>query len=53
MPAPQQYVVGSLPLRYGDAVLQPGEVVPDAHLFPRIESWVRTRRLIAIPRSTT
>lgn len=51
--SPVKYVVGSLPLRYGDAILQPGDEVPDAHLWPRVESWIRTRRIIPVPRSTS
>lgn len=41
-PALPVYVVGRKPLRVGSKFLQPGEVVPDAHKWPRVESWVRT-----------
>lgn len=39
------YVVDRHPLRVGEQVLQPGEWVPNAHTFTRIESWIRAGRL--------
>jgi hypothetical protein len=36
------YVVGRRPLKMGDDVLAPGDVVPGAHRWLRLESWLRT-----------
>lgn len=41
-PAPPVYLVGRKPLKVGSEMLQPGEVVPDAHTWPRVEAWVRS-----------
>lgn len=41
-PAPPVYRVGRKPLKVGDKYLQPGEVVPEAHTWPRVEAWVRS-----------
>lgn len=35
-------------LRYGDKMLQAGEVVPDAHLWVRLESWINTGRIVEL-----
>ena len=40
------YVCGRKPIKHGDQVFQPGELVPGAESWLRIESRVRTGVLI-------
>lgn len=42
----QRYVVGVRPLLWHGFTLQPGESVPDAHEWPRLEAWVRAKRVV-------
>ena len=40
------YKVGRRAIKMGEYMLQPGEPVLGAELWPRIESWVRTGALV-------
>lgn len=42
------YVVGVKPLLTDAGLLQPGTPVPGAENWPRVEAWVRARRLVAV-----
>lgn len=42
----KRYIVAKKPLLDGEKVYKPGDVYPKAHLLPRLESWLRTGRLI-------
>lgn len=44
--APRQYIVARRPILDGERVYKPGEVWPGANRLPRLESWLRTGRLI-------
>lgn len=44
------YVVGRRPLRHQGKVLQPGEEVPGAAEWPRIEAWVSARSVVRCSR---
>jgi hypothetical protein len=43
------YVVGRKPLRVGSETRRPGDPVPEAATWPRLESWVRSGAIIAKP----
>lgn len=52
-PSPQElgadvvvYRCGYRPLRHRDKLLQHGDIVEGAADWPRLESWVRTRRIL-------
>ena len=44
------YVVGKKPLRFRGTVLQPGEEVPGAGEWTRIEAWVNARQVVRCSR---
>jgi hypothetical protein len=50
MPAKKKLVDGPVYravtlLTVGDKVFKPGDVVPEAASWPRVDSWVRARRI--------
>lgn len=36
------YVVGRKPLRVGNEIRQPGDLIPEAATWPRLEGWIRS-----------
>lgn len=42
------YVCGDRPLRTEHGMLEPGEPVPHAEDWPRVEAWVRSGRIVAL-----
>lgn len=44
--AARVFVVGFRPLRVGEDILQPGEVVPGAGEWTNVESWIRARSIV-------
>ena len=45
-PAGKVYLCGAKPLRMGAMILEPGDPVPGAAGWPRVDAWVRARRLV-------
>lgn len=44
------YVVGPRPMKGpGGVMMQPGDPVPGAEKWPRVEAWVRARRIVPAP----
>lgn len=44
-----EYVVGRRPLKVGDETRQPGEPIPEAAEWTRLESWLRSGAVIQRP----
>jgi hypothetical protein len=40
-----RYRCGAKPLRVGEKVYKPGQLIPDAASWTRVEAWERARRL--------
>lgn len=40
------YYVGKRPLKLGKETLQPGDEIPEAARFPRLESWIRSGAIV-------
>lgn len=45
------YFVGRKPLKVGEETRQPGDPVPEAASWPRLESWINTGRIVTQPKS--
>lgn len=43
------YIVGARPLKHEGEWLQPGDIVPGAEKWNRLESWIRWRRIVEVP----
>jgi hypothetical protein len=46
LPPAAQYEVGRRPLLHDGLLLQPGDPVPGAENWPRVESWERSGRIV-------
>src|SRR5438270_14091975 len=44
-----EYVVGRRPLKVGEETRQPGDPIPEAASWPRLESWLRSGAVIQRP----
>lgn len=46
-----EYVVGRRPLKVGEETRQPGDPIPEAESWPRLESWLRSGAVVQLPPS--
>lgn len=46
-----EYVVGRRPLKVGEETRQPGDPLPEAASWPRLESWLRSGAVVQRPPS--
>lgn len=47
-----EYVVGRRQLKVGEETRQPGDPIPEAAQWPRLESWLRSGAIAQRPRQT-
>ena len=43
------YYVGASGLKFGNQRLAPGDEIPEARFFPRLEAWIRTGKIVEGP----
>lgn len=46
LPSAAEYECGNKPLKFGEITLVKGDPIPGAESWPRLESWIRTGRIV-------